>query len=1002
MRSRSTASLIFIFIFCLSLVQAFAQAGTGALQGKVSDPSGAVVQKATVTAVGPDGKKSTATTNAQGLYELKGLAPGSYTVTVTANGFADDTEPSVKVAAGMPQEFDIGLQIAVEKQQLNVEDNTNTVDTSSDNNASALIIKGKDLDALSDDPDELQSELEALAGPSAGPNGGQMYIDGFTAGQLPPKASIREIRINQNPFSAEYDKLGYGRIEIFTKPGLDSFHGQFFAIGNDSNFNATNPFATRDGATIPPYHSEQFSGNVSGPIIKKKASFFFNVERRNINDESVIYAQTLDPSTYDATQFTQAVSTPRTRTNIGPRFDFQLSPNNTLTARYQYWLDNQSNQGVSGFSLPSLAYNARNAEHTLQLSDTQVLGPAVINETRFQYVRDLEQQTPLNFAPQINVQGAFNTGGSSSGYLNDHQDRYELQNYTSVVKGKHMFKFGGRLRATRDANYSNGNFNGIYTFSSLYSYALSQYYLTQGYTMAQIQADPTAYCTLPASSTIAPQPGQCAGVSQYSQTVGTPAVISTYVDAGLYFQDEYKVRPNFTLSYGLRFETQNAIQDHGDWAPRVGVAWGIGGGGKGGAKTVLRAGYGIFYDRFGVGQILNTERLNGSTQQEYVFTNPDFYDPSAPACSGTNCNGTNASLSRSTQYQIAPQLRAPYTMQAAVSLERQLWKNATGALTYINSRGVHQLVSINANAPEPGTYNPSDPAAAVYPYGYSAGNIYQYYSEGIFKQNQLIANINWRAGSRFSLFGNYSLSYADSDVNGANGSGFATNSYDISQDYGRAAFNVRNRMMLGGSFALPYAFRFSPFLIANSGTPFNIVVGQDLNGDSIFNDRPYLCASSSGAGCVGAPSLGYFTTTAYTGAKLVPINYGVGPAMFTFNMRFGKTFGLGPKLEKNADAGTAPQGGGGPRGGGPHGGGNPFGGGGGGGRGGMFGGDVSNRKYSLTFNLLVRNLFNNVNTAAPVGNLNSPYFGQSIALAGGPFGSGAYNRRLDLQVMFAF
>ena len=124
-----------------------------------------------------------------------------------------------------------------------------------------LCCKGKDLEALSDDPDELQSELQALAGPSAGPNGGQIYIDGFTGGQLPPKASIREIRVNQNPFSAEYDKLGYGRIEVFTKPGTDKLHGQFYMSGNSSAFNARNPFEVpENGATLPAYHSTQFSG----------------------------------------------------------------------------------------------------------------------------------------------------------------------------------------------------------------------------------------------------------------------------------------------------------------------------------------------------------------------------------------------------------------------------------------------------------------------------------------------------------------------------------------------------------------------------------------------------------------------------------------------------------------------------------------------------------------------------------------------------------------------
>ena len=132
--------------------------------------------------------------------------------------------------------------------------------------------RGKDLDALPDDPDELQTDLEALAGPSAGPNGGQMYIDGFTAGQLPPKSSIREIRINQNPFSAEYDKLGYGRIEIFTKPGTDKYHGQISVMGNSRHSTRRNPFL--QGQSRPTTRC-MFMGNIGGPI-GKKASFFFD------------------------------------------------------------------------------------------------------------------------------------------------------------------------------------------------------------------------------------------------------------------------------------------------------------------------------------------------------------------------------------------------------------------------------------------------------------------------------------------------------------------------------------------------------------------------------------------------------------------------------------------------------------------------------------------------------------------------------------------------------
>src|ERR1035441_9308594 len=183
------------------------------------------------------------------------------------------------------------MSIEVDLQKVQVSDTAPTIDVNPSSNAGAIVISGKELDALPDDPDELESDLQALAGPSAGPSGGQMYIDGFTAGELPPKSSIREIRINQNPFSAEYDKLGYGRIEIFTKPGTDKYHGQFFVLGNDSAFNSPNPFAGSE----PPYYSTQFNGNIGGPL-SKKASFFFNIDRRDINDVSATNAYVLDPS----------------------------------------------------------------------------------------------------------------------------------------------------------------------------------------------------------------------------------------------------------------------------------------------------------------------------------------------------------------------------------------------------------------------------------------------------------------------------------------------------------------------------------------------------------------------------------------------------------------------------------------------------------------------------------------------------------------------------------
>ena len=431
----------------------------------MTDPSGAVVTNATVAVLVSGGQTHSATTNRSGAYEIGNLAPGKYTVTANAQGFAVFVQNDVNVAAGQVAQFNIALDISVQKEKVNVQEETPQVDVNPASNASAIVLSGKDLDALPDDPDELQSDLEALAGPSAGPNGGQIYIDGFTAGQLPPKSSIREIRINQNPFSAEYDKLGYGRIEIFTKPGTDKFHGQFSVVGNNSAFNSRNPFL--GDAAQTPYDSVIYMGNVGGPI-NKKASFFFDVQRRNIDEIAVVNATVLGPEpNFQPTAFQASVPNPRTRTNLSPRLDYQLAPNNTLTARYQYYRDTQDNAGVGGQVLPEAGYDTTSTEHTVQITDTQIMGTKAINETRFQYLRDNSGQNPLSTAVGINVLGEFTGGGASSGTQTDHQDHYELQNYTSISQGKHFLKFGGRLRAVHEVNTSSAGFNGTYTFPNI-------------------------------------------------------------------------------------------------------------------------------------------------------------------------------------------------------------------------------------------------------------------------------------------------------------------------------------------------------------------------------------------------------------------------------------------------------------------------------------------------------------------------------------------------------
>jgi hypothetical protein len=198
---------------------------TATLRGVVTDQSAAVIPKATVTINGPAGLTQTASTGDDGSYTFSNLPLGNYTVQATAPQLTLPQPQRVTLRAGV-QTLNLQLRVAVTLEQVTVQETSGpTVSTDAANNASALVLRGADLDALCDNPDDLSADLQALAGPAAGPNGGSIFIDGFSGGDLPPKDAIREIRINSNPFSPEYDKLGYGRIEIFTKPGTDKYHG---------------------------------------------------------------------------------------------------------------------------------------------------------------------------------------------------------------------------------------------------------------------------------------------------------------------------------------------------------------------------------------------------------------------------------------------------------------------------------------------------------------------------------------------------------------------------------------------------------------------------------------------------------------------------------------------------------------------------------------------------------------------------------------------------------
>ena len=957
-----------------------------AIRGQVADPSGAVIPGANVLVLTTEGKTAgKAVSDAGGVYIVRGLPPGTYSVTVTAQGFAAYRVPNIAVTAGQVRNLNPALQIQLQQQDVEVQaENTTTVSTSADANASAIVIKGEDLNALSDDPDELSNELQALAGPAAGPNGGQIYIDGFTGGQLPPKSSIREIRVNQNPFSAQYDRLGYGRIEILTKPGTDKIHGQIEARGNDSAFNSQNPIL--QNATEPSYNSWDLHGSIGGPL-SKSASYFVSVFNRDQQNEAILRA--IDPTSVTAADpngisVNEAIENPSSRFDISPRLDFQLGAANTFTIREDFSRSVSTNGGLNALSLPQQAINTHSLDNTIQIGDSLVLSPHLVDDIRFQYRRIRTQQSAQYNLPSYTVQGSFSDGGNNSQSVADHENDYELQDYFSGAFGAHALAFGTRLRAYQDTNYSEAGSNGSYTFANLTAF------------LGCLDPTPAATC----------QP------RQYNYTyVTNPTVHAILFDGALFYQDDWKVNQRFTFSYGLRWETQNRINDKDDWAPRISFAYALGrGSAKQPAKTVIRAGYGWFYQRFtvpnnfgGSGQPYIAQVIRNSPDllhsQSVVVTNPTFFDPTTPVqppTSGSSGTGRNAS----SYYFIDPHFRAANDMEAAIGVDRQITKFMTGNVTYVFSQGVHQYLTNNLGAV--GLFPVDDAQQGIYPTApvtEPTENLMTFQSGGFYKEHQLMVTGTARY-RRFRIMSNYTYSNAHGDTSGATSVPSVASFPGL--DYGRTNFDVGNRFMIFGNVTLPWQVSASPFLVANSGNPYNITTGQDLTGNNQFNARPTFAASCTETGAVDT-RFGCFNTDPYgTGEKIIPYGFLTGPSNVSLNMRLSKVIGIGPKVEGGRGGAGGGGGGGGPRGGGM--GGPGLMGGLSGSRGGPGRLDAAvSRKYSLTFSAFGSNLLNHENLGTPNGVLASPYFGTSQSLAGGFFGaSTAGNRSIFLQSTFSF
>ena len=960
-------SVLFVAYFPLTTM---AQRTT-VVRGVVSDELGAVIVGATVSLIGGQATTLTTITDEFGAFRFNGIAPGNYSLTVAQPGFATFQQANVAITDGQSRTINVTLRIAAVEGQVTVDPGA-TVNTDPTANKSAVVLKGNDLNALSDDPTELAAELSALAGPAAGPSGAQAFVDGFTAGPtLPDKQSIREIVINQNPFSAEWERIGFGNIQILTRPGTGQFHGNGAFTFSDAALNSRNPYASNR----PAYQRRIYDAGLNGPL-SQHSSFFLSFSHREIDDTAVINATALDAALQPIT-ISDAIVTPRRITFISPRFDFQLNKTNTLSARYNYNSNDLENQGVGGFSLASRGFRYTDQLHILQLIETAVLSPTVANEAAFQYIWYGIQQTTNDPGPGLIVLDSFSGGGSQIGHYLFDRNEGELRDYLTMSLGRHSLKFGARLRWAHISDIAPTNFGGTFTFSggpgpqldasnniipgtiedlsSLERYRRTLLFQQLGLSPAEIRV-------------------RGGGASQLTIASGGAFADVRQWDLGPFIQDDWRLRPNFTLSMGLRYQVQTNIKTKRLFAPRLSFAWTPWARGAGTPKTVIRGGAGVFYDLIRTNITLQANRFNGSNQTQYIVDNPLLLDlfPNVPS------DALLAALNQpQTIWNKENGLTQPYFIQSSISVERSLPRNVTLSLSYVNTRGLHQLRARNINAPVILDQRP-------FP---TNDNIYQYETSGIYKQQLFVVNGTVRLNPRFSLNANYTLGKAEGDTDGPGS--FPAESYNLATEFGRASTDIRHRFTLAGNVETRWGLSFAPLIVALSGAPFNVITGADRNNDSIFADRPSF-ATDLARPSVVQTSLGAFDLAPLPGSRIIPRNFGTGPGYFSVNLRVSKVINFGPLPRAAAAAAPA---GNRPPGLSPQAQQRPA--------------AAEVRPYRLTFSIAVANLFNHTNAGPPIGNLTSPLFGISNSLAQfTPLNTGGSaatsNRSVALRAQFSF
>jgi len=739
----------------------------GTLRVVVKDPSGAVIPNAIVRITGADPATSDVTippvtSDGQGVATATDLPAGRYAIAAEFPGFETRTLTDVRVKAGENRR-EITLPLEKLAQSVSVGRDAATAASDPRSDRFSNVLSKDQIDALPDDPDEMERVLKEMAGPGA-----VMRVDGFRGGKLPPKSQIRGIRFSSAMFAAENHSAGHSFIDISTQPGLGPLRGGMDMTFRDDALNARNAFQSEKG----PEQTQQYNVNLSGTVFKDRTSFSFAAGGASLYDSANIFAAI--PGQTSAVSAT--VRRPADRMNVNLRVDHAINKSHALRASFQRNDGSQHNLGVGGYDLDDRAYTRTADESIFRLSESGPLSRYWYAESRGQ-VRRVKAGTTSNVElPTVRVLDAFTAGGAQQAGGRESTE-FELATDVDYARKGHAIRMGALVEGGSYLSDTRANYLGTFTFSSLDAYDAGR-------------------------------------PSNYTRRLGNPLVSYAHWQAGLYIQDDWRVRKNLTLSAGVREELQTHIGDVSNPAPRGGVTWSPFKNGK----TTIRAGGGLFFDWFDAEVYEQTLRVDGVHQQDLVIVNPGYPDPFG--------GGATQDVLPSSRYQAAASLVLPKRGVGLLALTQQITPQMSVNASYSHTTGWDRFRGRNVNAPLDGVR--PDPAL---------GNVTQVESTGRMAIDSVQAGMNWSIPSRrLFLFANYMWNDQHNDTDGP--FSLPADSYDLAAEWARAAGVPRHIGSAVFNSNLTKRLRLGVSTTARSGAPYTITTGRDDNGDTVFTDRP--------------------------------------------------------------------------------------------------------------------------------------------------------------------